>query len=761
MKYTKIAAHTAIERIAFVGNHLPRRCGIATFTADLSAAVAALAPAIDCQVVAMNDAGHSHVYPPNVRFEIEDGELAGYRRASQFLNAGQVDVVSLQHEYGIFGGPAGHHVVTLLRELRMPVVTTLHTIRTAPSAQQRAVLDEVIALSERLVVMSEHGRRTVTELHGVSGDRIDVIPHGIPLPTAGAGAADRLGFGDQRVLLTFGLLSPDKGLEYVIEAMPAILAKHPNSVFLVVGATHPHVKELHGEAYRLSLTTLARRLGVSDQIVFDDRFVKDAELAEFLAVADIYVTPYLNPEQSTSGTLARAVAAGKAVISTPYWHARELLGGERGVLVPPRDAAALASAVCDLLDDPLRRETFGRRAAEMGQRMSWPVVAKSYLETFERARSQERREREPLALGAIPPYDLPELNLDHLLRLTDDTGLLQHASFATPRYAEGYCLDDNARALLLTALLEGAGSTNAKANRDLATRYLAFVAYAFDRSRGRFRNFMSFARQWTEDVGSEDSHGHAVWALGAVIGRVGDPGICSLGRDLFPAAVPALVQFTSPRAWAYGLLGIDEYLRAFDGDSGVQTVRKALLESLMGLYRQVSTPEWPWFETSLTYANARLAQAAIVSGKAIGSEEITDIGLRSLEWLAKLQTSGRENFAPIGSDGFYDREGKKADFDQQPIEAASMVSACLDALLVTRQPIWAEYACRAFDWFLGRNHLGLPLYDASTGGCRDGLHANRVNENQGAESTLAFLLSLSEMRSENYTRVPRERSERP
>ena len=761
MKYTKIAGHTAIERIAFVGNHLPRRCGIATFTSDLSSAVAALAPSIDCQVVAMNDAGHGHIYPPNVRFEIEDGELAGYRRASQFLNAGQVDVVSLQHEYGIFGGPAGHHVVTLLRELRMPVVTTLHTIRTAPSAQQRAVLDEVIALSERLIVMSEHGRRTVIELHGVAGERIDVIPHGIPLPTPGAGGADRLGFGDQRVLLTFGLLSPDKGLEYVIEAMPAILAKHPNSVFLVLGATHPHVKERHGEAYRLSLTTLARRLGVSDQVVFDDRFVNDAELADFLAVADIYVTPYLNPEQSTSGTLARAVAAGKAVISTPYWHARELLGAERGVLVPPRDTAALASAVCDLLGDPVRRETLGRRAAEMGQRMSWPVVAKSYLESFEKARSQERREREPLALGAIPPYDLPELNLEHLLRLTDDTGLLQHASFATPRYAEGYCLDDNARALLLTALLEGAGSTNAKANRDLATRYLAFVAYAFDARRGRFRNFMSFARQWTEDVGSEDSHGHAVWALGAVIGRVGDPGISSLGRDLFQAALPALVKFTSPRAWAYGLLGIDEYLRAFDGDSGVQTVRKVLLDSLMDLYRRASTPEWPWFETSLTYANARLAQAAIVSGKAIGSEEITDIGLRSLEWLAKLQTSGRENFAPIGSDGFYDREGKKAEFDQQPIEAASMVSACLDALLVTRQPIWAEYACRAFDWFLGRNHLGLPLYDASTGGCRDGLHANRVNENQGAESTLAFLLSLSEMRSENYTRPPRERSERP
>ncbi len=436
MKYTKIAVGTAIERIAFVGNHLPRRCGIATFTSDLSAAVATLAPAIDCQVVAMNDAGHGHIYPPNVRFEIEDGELAGYRRASQFLNAGQVDVVSLQHEYGIFGGPAGHHVVTLLRELRMPVVTTLHTIRTAPSAQQRSVLDEVIALSERLVVMSEHGRRTVTELHGVPGDRIDVIPHGIPLPTAGAGSADRLGFGDQRVLLTFGLLSPDKGLEYVIEAMPAILEKHPNSVFLVLGATHPHVKERHGEAYRLSLTTLARRLGVSDQVVFDDRFVNDAELADFLAVADIYVTPYLNPEQSTSGTLRASRRSGQggdldAVL------ARASCSRRARRARPPRRYGGLATTICELLGDPVRRETFGKRAAEMGQRMSWPVVAKSYLESFEKARSQERREREPIALGAIPPYDPPELNLDHLLTMTDDTGLLQHASFATPSLRRG------------------------------------------------------------------------------------------------------------------------------------------------------------------------------------------------------------------------------------------------------------------------------------------------------------------------------------
>jgi glycosyltransferase involved in cell wall biosynthesis len=746
-------ALASIKRIALVGNHLPRRCGIATFTSDLNAALTAIAPAVDCQVVAMNDAGHAHLYPNMVRFEIEDSDVAGYRRAGQFLNANYVDVVCLQHEYGIFGGAAGLHVIALLRELRMPVVTTLHTILTAPSAQQRGALEEVIALSQRLVVMSAHGRQTVMELHGVPAGMIDVIPHGIPMPTLGSSAKGRLGFEDQRLLLTFGLLSPDKGIEYVIDAMPAILEQHPNTMFVVLGATHPHVKERHGEAYRLSLTTQARRLGVADHVTFEDRFVNDGELAEFLAAADVYVTPYLNPEQSTSGTLARAVAAGKAVVSTPYWHARELLGDDRGVLVPPRDAAALASAVSSLLSDPVRREALGSRAAELGKSMSWPVVAGLYLESFERARAQERRARHALPSGAIPPHDLPELNLEHLRRLTDHTGLLQHATFATPRYSEGYCLDDNARALLLTALLEGSGATNTKVIRELATRYLAFVAYAFDRSHSRFRNFMSYTRHWLEDRGSEDSHGHAIWALGATIGRAGDPGLSSLGGDLFQAALPELASFTSPRAWAYGLLGIDEYLKAFEGDSGVQLVRKTLVDLLVELHRKVSTPDWPWFESSLTYANARLAQAVIVSGNAMGSEEVTHIGLRSLEWLAKLQTSEGEHFTPIGSNGFYRRGGTKAEFDQQPVEAASMVSACLDALRVTRQPIWAEHACRAFDWFLGHNHLRRPLYDAATGGCRDGLHESRVNENQGAESTLSFLLALVEMRSEEYARI--------
>jgi hypothetical protein len=492
-------------------------------------------------------------------------------------------------------------------------------------------------------------------------------------------------------------------------------------------------------------------------VSFEDRFVNEAELADFLAIADVYVTPYLNAEQSTSGTLARAVAAGKAIVSTPYWHARELLGDERGVLVPARDAAALAEAVNALFGDEPRRVALGRRAAALGRSMSWPVVGGLYLDSFERARTQELRARRSSAPAAIPTHDLPELNLEHLRRMTDDTGLLQHAKFAIPRYAEGYCLDDNARALLLMALLEGSGATNHKVIRDLATRYLAFVAYAFDERRARFRNFMSYDREWSDEIGSEDSHGHAIWGLGAVIGRAGDAGLSGLAGALFHAALPQMASFTSPRAWAYGLLGIDEYLRAFDGDSAVQTVRKELVRLLVELHGRVGTPDWPWFETSLTYANARLAHAVLVSGSAMGSEEITRLGLASLEWLAKIQISKRDDFTPIGSDGFYRRGGARAQFDQQPVEASSMVSASLDALRVSRQPIWAEHACRAFDWFLGQNHLERPVYDAATGGCRDGLHVDRANENQGAESTLSFLIALVQMRSADYSQIPRQR----
>ena len=745
----ELAALGPLRKVAMLGNHLPRRCGIATFTTDLSDAIATELPALDCFVLAMNDAGRQHVYPPRVRFEIAEGDIASYRRAADFLNVNAVDVLSVQHEYGIFGGAAGSYVLSMLRELRMPIVSTLHTILGTPNAQQQSAMDELVRLSERLVVMSAQGADLLREVHRVDVGKIDVIPHGIPIVPFDADEKDRLGVAGKSVILTFGLLSPDKGIESVIDALPAILTRHPETVYIVLGATHPHVRQREGETYRLMLQQRAERLGVESSLIFHDRFVSQSELTAFLAAADVYVTPYLNAEQITSGTLAYAVGSGKAVVSTPYRYARELLADGRGILVPWHDPVAIAREVVDLLGDDAKRLALRRRAAAHGRDMLWPAVARRYVASFERARTQHAARLRTVfhanTLSRGRPV-LPDINLEHLRNMTDDTGMLQHAAFSVPRYGDGYCIDDNARALLLTAVVEGSGVEDATPLRALASRYLAFVAHAFDVRQGRFRNFMSYSRTWIDERGSEDSHGRTVWALGTVVGRSGQPGTQSLSRQLFHGALPAVEQFTSPRSWAYALLGVDAYLGAFQGDSIVESLRRVLAGRLLDLFRAVSRPEWPWFEDSVTYCNARLPQALIVSGCRMEDGEMLTAGLRSLEWLTSLQQSDEGYFAPIGSNGFYVRNHHKATFDQQPVEACAMVSACLAAHRVTGDRRWTEHARRAFAWFLGQNQLQQALYDARTGGCRDGLHVDRVNENQGAESTLSFLLALAEMR---------------
>jgi glycosyltransferase involved in cell wall biosynthesis len=749
-----VGATTPIRKIAMLGNHLPRQCGIATFTTDLSQAIAAEFRALDCFVIAVNDAGRRHAYPARVRFEIAETDIASYRRAADFLNVNAVDVLSVQHEYGIFGGKSGSHVLALLRELRMPIVTTLHTILGDPSGPQRQAMDELTRLSQRIVVMSSQGAALLREVHGVPEEKIDHIPHGIPDFRLSGRDKNQLGVQGKSVILTFGLLSPDKGIEHVIDALPAILERHPDAVYVVLGATHPHVKERHGETYRLALEARAHRLGVESGIIFHDRFVSQQELTDFLSAADIYITPYLNPRQITSGTLAYAVGAGRAVISTRYAYAEELLADERGILVPMGDPQAIAREVIGLLDDEDRRLAFGERAARYGRDMAWPAVARSYLGCFERARSEhaERRRTSFQAKTlAARPAELPEIDLAHLRALTDGTGLVQHADFNVPRYEEGYCLDDNARALLLMSLIEEAGSEDSEMVRSLSSRYLAFVRHAFHDRAGRFRNFMSYQRKWTEEVGSEDCHGRGVWALGTVVGRSADPGRQSLSGHLFHAALPVVPSFTSPRSWAFALLGIAEYLRAFQGHSSVQAVQKTLAERLLDLFRRSSTRDWPWFEDRVTYCNARLPHALLVSADGLRHEEMGVVGLKALEWLVSIQSSEEGYFGPIGSNGFFRRGHPRATFDQQPVEACATVAACLEAHRLTGDARWARRARRAFDWFLGQNQLQRPLYDPSTGGCRDGLHPDRANQNQGAESTLSFLLALVDMRVADRT----------
>jgi glycosyltransferase involved in cell wall biosynthesis len=735
--------------VAVLGNHLPRHCGIATFTTDLSEAIASVGSDLDCFVLAMNDGQHHYNYPPVVRFELADNDVSAYTRAADFLNVNAVDVISVQHEYGIFGGKGGSHILTLLRELRMPIVTTLHTILAAPNLHQRRVMDEITTLSDRLIVMTAGGADLLRDVHGVPEDKIDVIPHGIPnVPFAGS--KNRIGVEGRPLILTFGLLSPDKGIEYVIEALPTILSHYPDAVYIVLGATHPHIIERHGETYRLTLVEQAKRLGVDGNVIFHNRFVSQAELSEFLAAADIYITPYLNPEQITSGTLAYALGAGKAVISTPYPYAKELLADGRGILVPWKDPSAIATEIVGLLDDPEKRMTLRQRAAAHGGAMLWPAVAHSYLRTFERARTEHaarlRTAFRASTLATRP--ELPLVNLDHVQIMTDGTGMLQHATYNVPRYAEGYCVDDNARALMLMTLLEDAGTDDPKTVRALASRYLAFVSDAFHRPAGRFRNFMSHSRVWLEEQGSEDSHGRALWALGTVVGRSADPGRHSLAGALFHEALPAVSSFSSPRAWAYALLGIEQYLHAFEGDRNVQAAGREIAARLVGLFRRTDKPDWPWCEERVTYCNARLPQALIATGAWTGDAAMTATGIRALEWLMTIQRTPDGYFAPVGTNGFFDRGMTAAIFDQQPVEACATVSACMHAFRITGNHRWTEHARSAFTWFLGQNQLHQALYDPLSGGCRDALHADRVNENEGAESTLSFLLSLMDMRTD-------------
>ena len=740
-----------IRKVAFLGDYLPRKCGIATFTTDLCRAATAEFPAIQCLVVPVNDVASGYDYPPEVRFEIAEQDLTSYLRAADFLNITDVDVVCVQHEFGIFGGPAGGHVLALLRELQMPIVTTLHTVLREPNTDQRRVMRELVRLSTRLVVMSERGREFLRDVYQVSPAKVDLIPHGIPdMPFADPNYfKDEFDVAGKQVLLTFGLLSPNKGIEFALRALPDIIREFPNVVYIVLGQTHPNLLRDEGEAYRLSLERLAKDLNVQKHVVFFNRFVELEELTRFIGAADIYLTPYLTESQITSGTLAYAFGAGNAVVSTPYWHAAELLTEERGKLVPFRDARAIAVAVVELLRDEPLRHSMRKNAYKLGRDMVWSRVAQLYAKSFEQARQDHSfigQKSSPIKTLDEQPGQLPDLKLDHLFRMSDSTGIFQHASFTVPNFSEGYCTDDNARALVLALMLQKLGCGSPQLAAQAAT-YAAFLNHAFDRRSNRFRNFMSFDRHWTEEIGSEDCQGHALWALGLCVSQAGQSSFQALAAQLFEQALPVAAEFASPRAWAFTLIGIDEYLHRFGGDRRASQIREFLTAKLMQRYTDASTNEWHWFEDVVSYANAKLPHAMILSGRCLSNKSMLELGLKALRWLTKIQTSEAGSFCPIGSNGFFPRGADRAMFDQQPIEAQVTISACIEAYQATNDTFWVAEARRVFEWFLGRNDLGLALYDPGTGGCRDGLHMDRLSQNQGAESTLAFLLSLAEMQA--------------
>lgn len=737
----------SLKSIVFIGNYLPRQCGIATFTTHLLQSIALNAADKDCWAVAMNDQPEGYLYPAQVRLEINQNQLNEYSLAADLLNLNQVDVVCLQHEYGIFGGKRGSFIIELLRNLKMPVVTTLHTILKEPNLQDRQIMMQLAEFSDRLVVMSERSVEFLRDIYQVPEEKIALIHHGIPdVPFVKSDDyKEKFDVSGKKIILTFGLLSPGKGIKVVIDALPEIVKAHPQVIYMVVGATHPHLKAEQGEDYRNSLHLRAKELGVSDHIVFHDRFVADEDLLEFIGAADIYVTPYLNEAQIISGTLAYALGMGKAVISTPYWHAEELLADDRGRLIPFQDHDALAREVIDLLDHPDELLAIQERAYNYGRKMIWSDVGRRYLDTFAQAKRQRLRKNIPehrLETLGLRQQRLPEIKLNHLRRMTDGTGVLQHANYTVPDRMHGYCVDDNARALIVAVTAQDLQPLDSSLG-DLASVYLSFLGYALNEQTGRFRNFMSYDRRWLELTGSEDSHGRALWGLGIAVALGRDAGEVVYAADLFQRALDAVEHFTSPRAVAFVIIGAHAYLSRYSSDSRVIRMRKILADRLMAWFRSASSEGWPWCEDILSYDNARLPQALLLSGQWLPDREMLEMGLRALDWLKQVQTDETGlHFAAIGNQGWLTRDGEKARFDQQPIEAAAMVDACIEAFNCTREEEWIAYAYRCLNWYQGENDLRIPLCDYATGGCRDGLEAQGANENQGAESTLCWLMAL-------------------
>lgn len=734
------------EFVSVIGNYLPRRCGIATFTTDLCEALAAVAPDCRCQAVAMNDVVGGYDYPSRVCFEIDANRHEQYDIAADFINLRSPDVVCVQHEYGIFGGKSGRFLIPLLRQLHAPIVTTLHTVLSEPDEVQRQVLCELAELSDRMVVMSRRAESFLRENYRIPGNRIALIPHGIPdVPFVDPNYyKDKFQAEGRRVMLTFGLLSPGKGIEYAIDALPRVVREFPDCLYIILGATHPAVKQEQGEQYRLQLVNRARERGVTDNVAFVNRFVGAEELRDFLGAADVYITPYLNEAQIASGTLANAMGAGKAIVSTPYWYAEEVLAEDRGRIVPFRDADALASTLVELFQDEPGRHAMRKRAYNFGRDMIWPVVARQYLKLFDEVRSDRSLTPKPVRAFSARNFrfeSLPELNPRHLVTLTDSTGILQHALFSVPNPWYGYCTDDQARALVVA--VKGASQFPDSADWDLlASRYLAFLTYAFDDDSQRFGNFLSYQRTWTKPAATEDAHARGVWALAHAVAFSPNRGHRQMAGHLLERAIGPTLSFSSPRAWALAILAIQTYLRRFGGASCYRREREILARRLFEKFEHPLSSDWPWLENTLTYANARIPHALVEAGQWTQDSQMLELGLIVLDWLDRIQTTEKGHFAPVGSNGWYPRGGVMARFDQQPIEAYTMIDACLAAYRTTGDDRWLAASRRAFEWFLGRNDLSLSLYDYASGACHDGLHTDRINQNQGAESTVCCLLSL-------------------
>ena len=720
------------SHIAVVGNALPRRCGLATFTSDTVDALRARFPEMVVDHYAMDD-GTGVAYPAGIRL-IAAADPAAYREAAGLIEASGAQAIWLQHEFGIFGGDAGAHILTLVERSTLPLIATLHTVLEQPSAAERLVMDRLVRRASHLIVMAESANIIMREVYGVPQDRISVIPHGVPdRPYVDPRSVKaRFGLDGRKVVMTFGLLGPDKGIADMIRAMPAIAKAEPAACYIVIGATHPNLVREQGEAHRESLKALAADLGVADHVRFVDTFLDQADLLDWLEVADVYATPYLNLAQITSGTLSYAVSLGKAVVSTPYRHAVEILADDRGIIVAPGNPPAFAAAVGNLLGNDEARAAMAALAYARGREMLWPLLAERAMALAGQAMTRKNKiPAAPPARAAMTP------DFGALGRMTDDTGMLQHGIFSVPDRDHGYCVDDNARALILVCRVRAA---DAELDR-LAGIYAAFIQHAWNPDVRLFRNFMGFDRQWREIEGSEDSNGRTLWALGTAAARGRGQAMRDWAIHLFDHSIGLAEKLGSPRARAFAALGAAEVLSAYPGHGAARATLESTGDLLHRLLVAARRPAWAWFEAVLAYDNARLPEALIRAGQLLGRPDFTACGLETLAWIREQQTNAKGAFRPVGTDSFGREYAAPLPFDQQPLEAQATIDACLAAHDATGDERWIDGARQAYGWFVGENDLGLALVDRSGGGCHDGLMPHGVNRNQGAESILALQLA--------------------
>ncbi len=722
-------------RACLVSSYPPMQCGIATFSRDLRQGLIQAEQPVAVSVAAVGDLLPGHRFSHEVVLRIDKDDREGYSRAGTRLNRAGFDVVCVQHEFGIFGGPEGLAIVDLLTEVRCPTVTTLHTILREPEPHYRDALLRVAEASDHLVVPTRIARTILSEIYGIDERRVSVIHHGVPdVPfTEPEFAKQELGFDDRPVLLTFGLLNRNKGIETVIQALPEIVAAHPDVLYVVLGATHPEIRRVEGESYRESLLEMVEERDLQKHVEFHDHYVEGDELVSYLSACDIYVTPYHAREQIVSGTLAYAVGMGKAVVSSPYRYAQELLADGRGHLVDPRDSHALSTVLSTLLSDEQERSALRQRAYTYGRMMTWSQVGSRYLELFDELMATRRDGREPKE-GA----ELPALNLSYLMRLTDATGTLQHAIREIPDRRFGYTTDDVSRALIV-AVRSHSRSRSDEALR-LATTSLSFLAYA-QLSDGRFRNEMSYDRRWLDEGGTEDTLGQCLWGLGIAHSEAADVGICSVAGDLFRDALPHAENLSWPRAIAYAVNGICAFLSAERGHHEGRHALDITTGRLLDLYDRSRTEDWRWFGDDLTYANAKLPHALLLASQVTGDQRLRSVGLESLDFLLE-QTFVQGRFDFVGNEGWYSRGGQRAVFGQQPIEAGYTVEACLLAASLTSSDRYRDLATAAVEWYTGRNRRGVALYDPATGVCIDGLDRDGPSVNAGAESVICCLLGL-------------------